>query len=176
MRKVTTVALGSLLLCVASAANGQSESRILNTVSPKAMSAMLEGQKFRIGELHPDAQVPILSVGWPDRENGEFEIHFSDCQAGATPAESECAVIGYATWIDPKNAPPLEKINALNAGARFGTAFLLPADGQRLKKGSLIISFVLPLYGGVADTHIRDSTGGWAQVMQYYHEGLAGKQ
>jgi hypothetical protein len=148
--------------------------KIISTISPKAMTALLTAQGFTVQEPTDNAQAPVMLVTWPQKENGTFEVHFSDCKPGKTIAESECGVIAYAAWNDTVRLSPLQ-VNDVNAAIMLGRVFTLPKDGEKLKKGTTIFIFTLPLYGGVTETHVSDSIGGWGVVLQGFIDMLQEK-
>lgn len=138
---------------------------VMTSVTPNKMAALLKSRNFVVVDTGGEAQAPILYVNWPKKESGAFEVHFSNCKPAQTLGDTPCSVVGYAAWNEGVMLTP-EQVNDVNATILLGRAFSLPEGGSRLKKGTTVFVFTVPLYGGVTENYLRESAGGWAQVLQ----------
>lgn len=145
--------------------------KILETISAKAMTALLKTQNYTVDELQGDVKTPTLAVSWPDRALGNFEIQLSDCKPATVIDDAECALMSYIATNDQISLTT-DQVNLINSNLTMGSAFVLQAEGLRLKKGTLVFTFPLPLYGGVTEAHVKDSIGGWGNVLQNFINGV----
>ncbi len=158
-RAVTGILLGLF------ASSADASPKVYETISPKAMLAILESEAgaLKLDDSDGDTTLSGRVDGRP------FEIYFYDCDGGGfiTPArpDSACLGIEFRAYYEgyPNDA---EIVNAWNNAHHYGALW-------RDDDEDLALQLNVIIEGGVTGANIRSNYKWWRQIMKSLDDFLA---
>lgn len=127
---------------------------LIDGSDPERIASVLRG----FGSARVEADSSGKSVIVARAEGKAYRVHFYGCTDGAN-----CTSIGF--WAYWSQSAPLEKINAWNAGKRYGKVYL-DDDGE------VVLEYDLNLTGGVPTRNLDVDGEIWLNLMAEVEKDL----
>lgn len=137
--------------------------KVIDSISPQDLAALFNAHGYKAVVRGGTPSDPHLHVAFPKKE-GNFEVMMHGCKA--ISGKTECDLIAYGDIWETKTPVSLKEVNAYNARWMLGKVFNMPQASRGIKKGAFLVTYNVPLVGGVTEGYLLASLDIWKRALE----------